>query len=180
MKGRNTFRSSLIQRRRRGLTLVEVTVSIAIVGVMMVAALSTVTSVVTARHVTQNKQIARTLAELLMSEILSKAYSDPETTGYSFGLEADETGTGDRQPFDDVDDYDGWTSDTMEWQDGIIFLARDGWERSVQVDCVSPGDFSWVLPSGWDLGVKRIIVTVTYQDEPYAELYALRGDTEVR
>lgn len=163
---------------RLGLSLIEVTISVVIVSVMMVAALTTVSSVMRARQVGQNGQVARTLAEMLMAEIMSKEYQDPETVGKSFGLETGEAATGNRSLFDDVDDYDGWSASPPQWPDGVVIPSRQDWTRSVDVVCISPGDLNMELPTGWDFGLKRITVTVSYNGEEMVTLMAIRGQTK--
>ncbi len=163
---------------RAAVTLVELAVSVAVVGVMMVASLTTLSTVSMGRQVDNDKQLARTLGELLMAEILAKSYQDPAVHSMSFGLEDGEPPEGPRSLFDDVDDYDGWSPAAMEWVDGVPIPGRDGWQRSVEVICVSPTDLGTKLPQGWDFGIKRITVTVTCSGRELATLVALRGRTE--
>ena len=163
---------------RPAITLVELAISVAIVGVMMVASLTTLSTVSMARQVDGDKQLARTLGELLMAEILTKPYQDPAVYSPTLGLEDGEPAEGPRNLFDDVDDYHGWSPATLEWVDGVPIPEREGWQRSVEVICVSPADFDMELPEGWDFGIKRITVTVTYNGRELATLTALRGRTE--
>jgi type II secretory pathway pseudopilin PulG len=165
-------------RPRGALSLIEVTVCVAVVGVMMTAALSALYGVARTRKSDSDKQIARTLAELLMAEILSKEYQDPLAMAYSLGPESDELETGNRTLFDDVDDYNGWSESTVQWPDGVTIPNRDGWTRSVEVACVSPAAFDQVQPSGWDLGLKRITVHVMYDGNEVYTLTAIRGRTK--
>ena len=65
--------------RRRGLTLVEVTISIVIVSVMLVAALTAAGSSNSRRYRTDLATNALILAEDLMAEITALPYSDPDT-----------------------------------------------------------------------------------------------------
>lgn len=163
---------------RLGLSLIEVTISVVIVAVMMVAALTTVSGVMHARQVSQNRQVARTLAETLMAEIMSKEYQDPDTVGESFGQETGEAATGNRSLFDDVDDYDGWSANPPQWSDGVVVPNRQDWTRSVDVFCTSPADLNMELPNSWDFGLKRITVTVSYGGEEMVTLVAIRGSTK--
>ncbi len=163
---------------RRGVTFVELACSIVIVGVMMVGALATVRSVAYSRHLDADRQLARTLAEMFMAEIMSKEYADPNVVGYSLGPESNEQATGNRSLFDDVDDFNGWSSTPPEWPDGIDILDRQNWTESAEVVCTSPADFSMTLPSGWDFGVKRVTVTISYNGTELARLVAVRGRTK--
>ncbi|MBN1347653.1 MAG: type II secretion system protein [Phycisphaerae bacterium] len=160
------------------MSLIEVTVSVAIVGVMMVAALTTLHGTTTARRVDADRQVARTLVELLMAEIMSKEYQEPNTVTASLGREDGEAAGGPRKQYDDVDDYNGWAATELRWEDGLQIPNREGWRRTVEVVCVSPADFTCVLPAGWDFGVKRITVKVYYNDNEMASLVCLRGRTK--
>ncbi len=164
-------------RRRGGLSLVEVTFSIVIIGVMMVAALTTLSSVVRTREMDERRMIARTLGEMLMTEIMCTAYEDPDEDPV-FGLEPNEVSAVNRNAYDDVDDFDGLDDDPVRWHEGMQIPLRDGWTREVDVKCVSPAGFDMLLPEGWDFGIKRIVVTVKYEDEEFLVLTALRGRTK--
>jgi MSHA pilin protein MshD len=154
------------------LTLVEAVVSIAIIGVMLVAALNTVGASQTTQKKMGDRNRAMLLAQDLMSEILQQAYEDANLAPGSFGLGADEVGDGSRALWEDVDDYDGWSASPPQEKEGTVLAGFDGWRRSVTVDWVSPVDAAQEL--GGDSGVKRITVSVTLDDVPLATLVALR------
>ena len=157
----------------RGLSLIEVTISIVVVGVMMTAALSTLSSVSLTRYVDANSQVARVLADELMAEILSKEYEDPDLAPGSFGITEGEAATGDRSLFDDVDDYDGWSASPPETSQGVDIPDRSGWTRSVEVVYVSP--LCPTYESGADWGAKRVTVTVELNDNEMISLVGLKG-----
>ena len=73
---------------------------------------------------------------------------------------------------DDVDDYDGWSGSPPEYKDGTVIPDLDGWARHVTVAWVKATDLS--LTSGSETNVKRITVTVTYNDMEVASLTAVR------
>lgn len=160
---------------RRALTLVESVVSIAIVGVMLVAALNTVG----ASQVTQKKMGERSramlLAQDLMAEILQQAYEDPDLASGSFGLTVAEITDGNRSLWNDVDDYNGWSASPPQQKDGTELSDFAGWRRSVSVGWVDPSNIGTELLS--DTGIKRITVTVTFNDLPLAQLWALKTRT---
>lgn len=165
------------RKLRRGLSLVEVTVSIAVIGVMMVAALSTLSSVIGTREMDERRMLARTLGEALMTEILAKDYKDPDEEP-TFGLEPNEVSASNRLAYDDVDDYHGLDDDPASQPEGLAMPFRTEWSRSVEVRIISPGDFDATLPVDWDLGVRMIIVTVNYKDEEIYSLTAIKGHTK--
>lgn len=156
---------------RRALTLVEAVVSIAIIGVMLVAALNTVGASQTTQKKMGDRNRAMLLAQDLMSEIFQQSYIEPDEPDGLIGPEAEENSLK-RDLFDDVDDYDGWSASPPEQKDGTALSDFDGWRRSVAVDWVNPANAA--EEQGADTGVKRITVSVTFDDLPLATLVALR------
>lgn len=155
---------------RRAFNMVEITISVVIVGGMMVAALNTVGAAKLGSHKTTSRKSGTLLAQQLMAEILTQSYAEPVDTP-SFGRELSESG-GDRADYDDVDDYDSWSSSPPEYKDGTAIPDLDGWAREVSVRWVKAADLS--LTSGSETNVKRITVTVTYNDLEVASLTAVR------
>jgi hypothetical protein len=147
-------------------------VSIAIVGLMLVAALNTLGASKIGTQKTGDRARAALLAQELMSEILQQYYEDPNVPAGSFGLRAAKVGDGSRALWEDVDDYDGWTASPPERKDGTVISGFVGWRRSVSVAWINPANLSQVNVS--DTRVKRIIVTVTLDDAVTARLVAIR------
>ena len=160
----------LLQRRRRGLSLVEVAISIVIVGGVLTASLTTVAHSKMGLQKMGHGAMGMLLAQQLMAEILQQSYQEPVDTPV-FGRETSESG-GDRAERDDVDDYDGWSSSPPEYKDGTEIPNLDGWERQVTVRWVQPNDLTQTALS--DTGIKRITVTVSHNGLPAAELSAIR------
>ena len=156
----------------RAFTLVEATVSVFIVGVMVVAALSTVGATRLGEYKVAERCRALPLAQDLMAEILQQAYADPAYGPGSFGLGGDEVGDGSRSLWDDVDDYHGWSASPPEQKDGTPITGLADWQRSVNVAWVDPMALSQV--EGSESDVKRITVTVTHKNVPVASLTAFR------
>ena len=136
----------------------------------MVAALNAVGASKLGQQKTGDRGKGALLAQQLMSEILRQHYLEPDDTP-DFGRESSESG-GDRADYDDVDDYEAWTSSPPENKDGSVIPDLDGWQRSVEVAWVSPNDLN--TPIGDDKNVKRIIVTVSRHALPLASLTAVR------
>ncbi len=155
----------------RALTLVEAVVSIALVGVMLVAALNTVGASQTTQKKMGDRNRAMLLAQDLLAEIVQQAYMEPGQESSPIGVEGGEA-SGKRDRFDDVDDYDGWSASPLQERDGTVVSDFVGWRRSVAVDWVNSINVAQVL--GSDAGVKRITVTVAWNDLPFATLVALR------
>ena len=151
-------------------TLVEVMMSVIIVGVMFAAALNTVGSARVGEYKIVGRNRGLLLAQDLMAEILQQAYDDPNGS-VVFGAESGE-GTSNRTDFDDVDDYHAWSKSPPQRKDGTVIPNLDGWERSVAVVWVNPDDLSQTV--GSDQGAKRMTVTVTHNGVPAAALFAFR------
>ena len=157
-------------RTARAFTLVEATVSVFIVGVMVVAALSTVGATRLGEYKLGERCRALPLAQDLLAEILQQSYEDPDGSPV-FGTEPGE-GTVSRIDFDDVDDYHNWSAAPPQNKNGADISDLSGWRRSVQVGWVDPTDLSQTV--GSDQGVKRITVTVKHDDVPVISLSAFR------
>ena len=157
-------------RTVRGFTLVEATISVFIVGVMFVAALSTVGATRLGEYKLGERCRALPLAQDLLAEILQQSYEDPNGSAV-FGTEPGE-GTASRTDFDDVDDYHSWSASPPQNKDGTNMSDLSGWQRNVQVSWADPTDLSQTV--GNDQGVKRIAVTVKHDDVPVISLSAFR------
>ena len=159
------------QPRRRGFSLVEIVVSILIVGVLMVAALSTVGATLRRQSDTADRVRAQQLASDLMQEILRQAYQDPSGTPV-FGPEAGES-TGTRLRFDDVDDYAGWTESPPADKSGAPYAGFSGWTRNVNVQWADP--VTLAATAATNTGLKLITVTVVRQGRTLTTLIGYRS-----
>ncbi|MCA9075624.1 MAG: hypothetical protein KDA93_11370 [Planctomycetaceae bacterium] len=167
--------TSTIRSSRRGITLVEVAISTLLVGLVMVASLRSVASVMRTFQVASDQGEAMDLARELMAEITQHAYQDPEEPGKNLGTNSGESG-GDREDFDDVDDYYGWSASPPETQEGEELTEFVGWTRSVVVKKVSSSDPTVVRnDNSADQGVKRIAVTVTDPEGASVTLTSIRA-----
>ena len=158
------------RRASSAFSLIEVAISIVIVGGMLVAALTTVAQSSRGLQRISEKARGTMLAQQLMAEILLLDYEEPVDTP-GFGRESSESG-GDRENYDDVDDYDGWASSPPQEKNGVKMDGYLGWARSVEVDWVSADDLVTVV--GSETGAKRIIVVVKRVDAVRATLTAVR------
>jgi len=157
---------------RRAFTLAEAVVCIAIVGGMMVAALSAAAASRLGQYKICQRQRGMLLAQAMMAEILPLAYEEPVDTA-TFGPEITETGAS-RAGFDDVDDYYRWSASPPQNRDGSAAIDQAGWQRTVTVRYVNPDDLT--LVAGSDTGVKRIQIDVTHNGVPMASLLAIRTE----
>lgn len=157
--------------RRRGLSLVEVTISMLVISVMLTAALRTLAATTTTESRSVERLQGRDLAEQLLAEIRDRAYDDPDTIP-EFGPESGETTT-DRRHFDDVDDYHGWKSSPPTDATGTPVLDDARWSRTAVVGWVRLDDPT--AAAGSDTGLKRILVTVFRGDRRITQVEAFAG-----
>lgn len=159
-------------RCSRAFTMVESTISILIVGTMMVAALEAVAG---ARAAEQDMRITsrgRMFAEDLMSEIIRKPYQDPDDATLVFGREASELGSTLRSGYDDVDDYHKLEEAPPVAADGTDLESADGYRRIVSVRYARANNVQ--QDSLTATGIKRIHVSVYHGDRRVVELIAYR------
>jgi PKD repeat protein len=150
---------------------VEIVISILIIGVLMVAALSTVGMVERRQSYTANTVLAKHLASDLMQEILQQAFQEPILTPI-FGPEPGES-TGTRSKFDDVDDYLGWSESPPSDKSGVPYVGFTGWTRSVNVQWADPVTLAPTTAA--NTGLKLVTVTVAFQGQTLATLVGYRS-----
>ncbi len=155
----------------RAFSLAETAMCVLLVGGVLVVALNTVGDATVGRQKMGDHGRGQLLAQDLMTEILQKAYEEPDETP-AFGPEASE-GTVSRTDFDDVDDYDAWDASPPQEKDGTPMTSLTGWRRSVTVDFVYPSNLNTKTGST-DEGIKRITVDVTFNGVPMASVVAIR------
>lgn len=158
--------------RRRGFTLLEVSLSTLFVGLMLVASLSTVGSVLRQRARTAVEHRATLLAQQLMEEILACEYVEPTETPV-FGPESSELSN--RAKYDDVDDYHLCDQSPPADITGAALAGLTGWRRRVTVQYVDPANPS--TTSVTDLGAKRISVEVLENGRLAVTLQSLKVDS---
>ena len=163
--------------KKTGVTLIEVAVSTALVGLVLVAALETLGGAMRTMRQTSTELKAHTLAETLLAEVIALPYSDPDGAASSLGLESDETlSVGERSLFDDVDDFEGWMKSPPEDRAGVAIPDGDGWTREVEVTylAATPSSGQLVTASS-DEGLKRVRVSVTDPQGVVTEIHAIRS-----
>ncbi len=163
--------------RRRALHMVEVAVSMVIVSVILLTAMNMIGAAGQSMRSMTDRGTGHLLAEQLMAEIMAQAYEDPDEPSGSIGTDGLEDVTKDRSYYDDVDDYDRWSSMPPEYKDGTTVPGYTRWRRQVDVDWVEPTDTTLIATG--NTGIKRIAVTVSHDNVVVAELRALRTDTGV-
>jgi prepilin-type N-terminal cleavage/methylation domain-containing protein len=149
----------------RGFTLVEATLSVAIVGILLVASTGTFGSIARSRKQQVESRMAYLLAQQLMTEIM-QCYFQQQGSNPTFGPVAGQT----RSAFTYVDAYNGYSASPPTSQAGAVLTGYSGWSENVSVAFVSPNNPATV--SAGSTSLKQITVTVT---APSGKNYALVG-----
>ena len=152
---------------RPAFSLLEVVISLFLVGTVMAVALEAFVAATVGRTRNGNEARAVLLAQALIDEITDQPYVELDGTP-AFGPETGETDGGTRTSFDDVDDYNAWSASPPEAKNGTDLPLTADWSREVSVRWVSASDTETSAAS--DEGLKRILVTVKYKAEPAASL----------
>lgn len=150
--------------RRAGFTLIEATISVAIVGVLMAASAGTFGAIARSQRIQAERQQGYMLAQQLMSEILQTYFTDPASNPPS-----GPTNGGPRTNYNGVPDYNGFTETPPTLRDGTALTDYAGWTRTVAVVSVDPSAPANGLANS---SLLRIRVAVT---SPSGKKYALVG-----
>lgn len=143
-------------RHHQGFTLVEVLLASAILSFVTLAIVQAVTAGQSRTLDSLKRARADALAEVLMEEILSKPYTDPDEAG-AIGPEGDEAA---RSDFDNVDDYHNYLESAGALADhaGSVYPAGyQVFDRSVAVVAVTNS----VADLGGDHTGVQVTVTVS-------------------
>jgi len=162
---------------RRGISLIEAAVCVAIVGGLAAAAVNAAGQTARAREAAADRAQGIALASELMNEIRAKKHN--VGTALLASLLTSVVGQS-RASFDEVSDYDGFVDSPPTDASGSEIANRE-WSRSVKVTFVDAADPE--RTSLLDTGVRRINVTITKNRRTIATLSALRtaaGEGEPR
>ncbi|MBT8434589.1 MAG: prepilin-type N-terminal cleavage/methylation domain-containing protein [Gammaproteobacteria bacterium] len=116
-------------RRQSAFTLIEIIVTIVVVGIAATALLSVFASMVRGSADPMIQQQATTVAEAYMEEIMLRAYDDPQVAE-SGGAEAGET----RPTYDDVQDYNSLGTTQVRDQNNNPIAALSDYQVTVTVN----------------------------------------------
>ena len=157
----------MVRRRKqpttRAFTLVEVVLTILIVGVGLVASVRALPVLLQVSQATQTHMVAQQLAADMLAEIAMLPYADPDGDA-GFGREPAESAIN-RADFDDVDDYDGWEASPPQKKDGSTEPDCHGYTRAVIVQSTNPNDFNNIEGDNITKP-KRITITVSKPGVP--------------
>lgn len=168
---KRTASPRITRRRRRGLSLIEATISMVVVAVMLVAAVHAIGGSAAVQSRVTKRTVAPYLADGLMAEILAQSYQDSASPVFGPEVSGGESPTS-RATWDDVDDYNGWSESPPQDKDGTAASDMTGWARAVAVTWVNTSDLTQT--SATETGAKRITVTVRYNGVTAATRVAVR------
>lgn len=142
-----------MRRRQAGLTLIEMIMSMVVIGVGVALFVSVfASSIRTSADPMQRKQ-ALAVAESTLNEIVSKAFANPSGGFTGAATQAN------RALFDDVGDYDGFATAGVYSIEGGAVPALSAYGVSVSVSAAALGSASLTVPAA---DARLITVTVTY------------------
>jgi len=147
-------RSVKAVQRRAGYTLVEVTMSTLIAGILLVTSMNMTGYTTRSQLANKDRARAQLVAKAMLAEIMELPYEDPNDPPI-FGAETGEV----RSSFDDVDDYNNLSDAPPVDKQGNAVAGGIGLTQAVTVSLADPENL--VTTSGTDQGVKRLTVTVS-------------------
>lgn len=157
-------------KSRRGLSIAEVVVCTALVGLLLSASMKSLASVFQLGVRAERYQDAEALGQQLLAEILQQPYKDPDQLPL-LGLELGEF-SNNRSTWDDVDDYHGWSAPPQH-KSGTPFPGYGKWTQQVTVRYAKISDPNAISLS--DSGLKRITVKVIDPTGRVTTIEALRS-----
>ena len=166
---------------RSGGTIVEVMVSVVIVGLLIVPVMSVLIRTANGYYRDTVRHQAVHLAHDLLAELQTLPYQDPQENGRRFGLEADEDPS-DRSTWDDLDDYRDFSESPPHRKNGLEIKTVGTYRRRVEIRTVdiSAGNVQ-AIPLD---AIRQIHVVVTPPVGPEVRLSCIRflnglGDRQV-
>lgn len=140
---------------RPAFSLVEVVVSMLIIGTMFAAGAWSVGVAARDRRAQADLQRGHDLCRALMAEVLSQRYTDPNGAA---GVASGAT----RALWNDIGDYDALSESPPTTKAGAAIGGAAGWRRAVSVTYQSVNSSTLALAaSATDTGLRRISITAT-------------------
>ena len=181
-------------RRRVGLSMLEVVVSLTLIATIMLVSLTASANMMRNRVAAKSGLEAQILAGYFLDEISVLPFREPSDDAV-FGPEVGESASN-RSSFDDVDDYHGYRQTTPTFRDGqlipnysdwrvdvgIIPLALSGGAFRFSADAISQFRLVGVSVTRPDATVQtyRTIVSITSTDRPGTQSFERLRRVHVR
>ena len=150
---------------RRGFSIIEAVLSVAIVAVLSVSSVAAFGAIARSRYSQSESRLGTLLAQQLMAEVMQEPFQQPGPTP-GFGPRGGQT----RATFDAVDCYDGYVAGPPVSGANAVLTGYAGWTQKVKVTFVTPA--SPDTATGATTTLKRITVTTI---APSGREYALVG-----
>jgi len=147
-----------MKHRRRGFSVVEVGLATIIVGGLLVASLSGVAALSTARRQGEMADKASALSNALLEEMLTQPYSTLASGAMGSGPSGAESATGNRTLYNEIGDYGAVNETIIRTRAGTTVSNCTYWGRRVSIVFLNPADKATV--SAADTGMARITVSV--------------------
>ena len=147
---------------RRGLTLIEVVVSMMLVSAVLLVCLNTSANLMRGHGRQLSALQSEAVIGPLLDEIAALPFRDLGDQP-SFGPEADES-TGARGTFDDVDDYVQYTASPPRHRDGAAMDGAEGWSVDVTVQPAEPSGSGFTIVENKSAPLRAITVTADSPD----------------
>jgi len=126
-----------------GFCQMEIVASTALVGIVMVATMSSIAASRKRAAFELIRLQGQSLANELLTEILALPACDPEDgASTTLGLESGESGGAGRTKWDDIDDYDGLSESPPQTREGSDIPAFGNWSRKTIVERLKSDDWT--------------------------------------
>ena len=156
----------------RGFSQAEVAMSAFIVGLLLISSMNLAGSAIRGQLSNNDTLKSRAIASGLLAEIVELPFQDPNTSPV-FGPESGETTTpATRNLFDDVDDYNNWSS-VPKSKSGTGIPDTIGLTTTVKVTYVDPDQLGASGGGSPSNDVKQIIVRVLRENSTVSVLTAV-------
>ncbi len=150
----------------RGFTLIGLITFVVVSAIAIPPMMLCLTGWFDGANQSERMEIAVQLAVDLMEEILAKDFADLDGTD-------DETA---RADFDDVDDYNGWSSSPPKDARGTSLTAYGSYSRSVTVTSATQSDLTPLNPPPLGSTEYKVITVRIDWDDDYITIDALKVD----
>lgn len=171
---RNHYRPGRRIRAVGGFSQMEIVASTALVGIVMVATMSSIAASRKRAAFELIRLQGQSLANELLTEILALPACDPEDgASTTLGLESGESGGAGRTRWDDVDDYHRLTESPPQTREGTDILGFSNWSRETIVERLKSDDWT-KINSEYDK-VYRVTVSTLRNGERVAIAIGLRN-----
>lgn len=121
--------------RQRGLTLVELVMAISLSGIMVAGLMTAYSSILSRSADPMIRTQAITLAQAYLEETLQKPFYDPAT-----GTICPASPGGNRDNFNNVCDYNGYTSSSISLPNGAAVAGLSGYSVAIVVANIGSGE----------------------------------------